>query len=365
MKSRVRVLIVDDSAVYREFLRHTLESDPQVEVVAAVRDGAAAFEVLPALRPDVITMDINMPGMNGFDVTRKVMETYPTPIIVVSAADDAGEVQMSFKAMESGAVAVVPKVHGGGSDEALAQAGNLIQMVKLMAEVKVVKRWARRTVPAWEPGVPSEKPAAAELRSGISAVLIGASTGGPVPVRTILAALPPGFSSAVLIVQHIAAGFGRGFTEWLAAACQLPVHVAEDGEHIVSGHVYVAPDDAHMGVSEGPRILLSHDEPENGLRPAVSHLFRSASRVYGRSAAAVLLSGMGRDGAEELKVLRDLGAVTFAQDRESCVVFGMPGEAVRLDGATYSLSPEAIASAVVALAEKGKTPEGVRSWRPA
>jgi two-component system chemotaxis response regulator CheB len=357
-ESSIRVLIVDDSAVYREFLTHLLGSDPQIEVAAAVRDGAAALEAVIALRPHVITMDVNMPGMNGYDVTRRIMETHPTPIIVVSASDDAGEVEMSFKAMESGAVAVISKLRGGDSLDALAQSHELIQMVKLMSEVRVIKRWARRQTPSCEPFSQSPGPQVSGAPAGIGAILIGASTGGPVPIRTIISSLPPGFAAAVLVVQHIAVGFGRGFVEWLSEISRLPVHVAEDGELVVVGHVYVAPDDAHLGVREGPRVRLSHDEPENGLRPAVSHLFRSAARVYGRRVVGVLLSGMGKDGAEELKALRDLGAVTFAQSSESCVVFGMPGEAVRLGGATYTLSPEAIASAIVTMAGKAAAPGG-------
>jgi two-component system chemotaxis response regulator CheB len=354
-------MIVDDSAVYREFLSHVLSSDPGIEVAASVKDGAAAFDAVSAFRPDVITMDVNMPGMNGYDVTRRIMETSPTPIIVVSAADDAGQVGMSFKAMESGAVAVIPKVRGGSSPEAVAQAAELIQMVKLMAEVKVVKRWVKKAAVDSESKIPPTKPSDATGSEAIAAILIGASTGGPLPIRTILSALPTDLPSAVLIVQHIAAGFGRGFAEWLAETSRLPVHVAEDGELVVAGHVYVAPDEAHMGVREGQRIRLSHDEPENGLRPAVSYLFRSASRVYGKKAVGVLLSGMGRDGAEELRAMKDLGALTFAQDSESCVVFGMPGEAVKLGGACYTLPPEAIASTLVTVVRSSSQRGGAQS----
>ena len=366
------VLIVDDSAVYREFLAHLLASDQQIEIVGAVHDGAAAFEAVSALRPDVITMDINMPGMNGYEVTRKIMESTPTPIVIVSAAEDAGEVEMSFRAMESGAVSVVPKPRGGDSPDSEAQSRELILMVKLMAEVKVVRRWSRRQgAPIAPTGTPASLgPAESQLRStpgsngtrgGADAILIGASTGGPLPIRTILSALPPAFPAAVLVVQHISAGFGAGFAEWLAGASRLPVQLAVDGEPVTPGRVYVAPDQAHMGVRDGPRIRLGHGEPENGLRPSVSHLFRSAARVYGKRAVGVLLSGMGRDGAEELKSLRDIGAVTFAQDSESCVVFGMPGEAVRLGGASYIMPPEAIATAIVSLTEMENLSRGTTS----
>jgi two-component system chemotaxis response regulator CheB len=358
MKTVIRVLIVDDSAVYREFLAHVLGADPFIQVVGAARDGPAAFDAVTTLRPDVITMDINMPGMSGYEVTRRIMETIPTPIIVVSAADDISDVEMSFKAMESGAVAVVSKVRGGDSPDAEAQTRELIQMVKLMAEVKVIKRWARKVSPGCDHSVsvtPLRKLPAAGVPGDVTAILIGASTGGPLPIRTILSALSPGFPSAVLIVQHIAAGFVTGFSDWLAEASRLPVHVAVDGEPISAGHVYIAPDEAHMGVRAGPRVSLSRSDPEHGLRPAVSYLFRSAASVFGKRVVGILLSGMGTDGAEELKALRDLGAVTFAQDSESCVVYGMPGEAVMLGGATYTLSPEAIASALVSIAGNGGT----------
>jgi two-component system, chemotaxis family, protein-glutamate methylesterase/glutaminase len=358
---------VDDSPVYREFLAHLLSSDSQIEIAGAARDGAAALEAVVSLRPDVITMDINMPGMNGYEVTRRIMESSPTPIVVVSAADDAGDVEMSFRAMESGAVAVVPKPRGGDSPESAEQSRELTLMVKLMAEVKVIRRWSRR--PPWpvaaadapRAGGFSERqsrPRLADARAGCDAVLIGASTGGPLPIRTILSALPPEFPAAVLIVQHIAAGFGAGFAEWLAGASRLPVRIAVDGEPVSPGRVYIAPDEAHMAVREGPHIRLGRGEPENGLRPSVSHLFRSAAKVYGRRSVGILLSGMGRDGAEELRDLKDLGAVTFAQDRESCVVFGMPGEAVRLGGASYTMPPEAIAAAIVGLASAGEPHRG-------
>ena len=207
VKSTIGVLIVDDSAVYREFLAHILGSDPSITVAGSVRDGAAALAAVASLRPDVITMDVNMPGMNGYDVTRKIMETFPTPIIVVSSASDVGDVESSFRAMESGAVAVISKVRGGDSPGARAHSRELVQMVKLMAEVKVIKRWARKPVPTFES---SGARADRALTGDVGAILIGASTGSPVPIRTILSALPAGFPSAVLIVQHIAAGFVRG-----------------------------------------------------------------------------------------------------------------------------------------------------------
>jgi two-component system chemotaxis response regulator CheB len=352
MKATVRVLVVDDSAVCRDFLMHLLGSDAGIEIVGSACNGALALEAVAALRPDVITMDIDMPGMDGYDVTRRIMESFPTPIVVVSAAENVREIGMSFRAIESGALSVVAKPYGGDSPESVSQAQELILMVKLMAEVKVVRRWVQRSEESSLPSDPlmtPRKSVSFGTSGGSDAIFIGASTGGPLPIRTILSLLPPGFPAAVFVVQHIAAGFGAGFAEWLSGTCRLPVRIAVDGEPIKLGCVYVAPDGSHMGVEHAPRIRLGHGETENGLRPSVSYLFRSAAQTYGNRAIGILLSGMGKDGAEELKTLKDGGSVTFAQDRDSCVIFGMPGEAVKIGGASFILPPERIAAAVLDL----------------
>jgi two-component system chemotaxis response regulator CheB len=355
MKSKVRVLVVDDSSVCREFLTHILGADPSIEVVGAACDGASALKATAALRPDVITMDIEMPGMNGFDATRRIMEFAPTPIIVVSSSTDASEQGMSFKAMESGALAVLPKPRGGDSSRSAEQARELILMIKLMAEVKVIKRWARSRKASPSAAIALNAPPNRLLLGAAEApeaIFIGASTGGPLPLRTILSLLPRDFPAAILVVQHIAPGFGAGFTEWLAEACRLPVRIAADGERVLPGCVYIAPDGAHMGIEAGPRISLGRGDPVNGSRPSVSYLFRSAARTYGKGAVGIILSGMGKDGSEELKTMKDNGAVTFAQDEKSCVIFGMPGEAVRLGAASFTMAPERIAAAVIDLVGK-------------
>jgi two-component system, chemotaxis family, protein-glutamate methylesterase/glutaminase len=182
--------------------------------------------------------------------------------------------------------------------------------------------------------------------SELEIVAIGASTGGPVPIRTILSGLPVGFPVPVVIVQHISKGFSPRFVEWLAGATSLSVHLGSDGQRIEAGHVYVAPDGIHMGVGPGSRIYLSSADPEHGVRPAVSFLFRSIMKTYGGNAVGVLLSGMGMDGAEELRDMRDQGAITFAQDKGTCVVFGMPGEAVKLGAAMHVMPPDRICNAL-------------------
>ncbi|OPY75480.1 MAG: Chemotaxis response regulator protein-glutamate methylesterase of group 3 operon [Syntrophorhabdus sp. PtaU1.Bin058] len=244
--------------------------------------------------------------------------------------------------MEAGAIAAIKKPVGVTHPDYRNQVKELIQTVKLMSEVKVIKR---RRQAAFKKDIPDVTLAGEPARpvDHIRTVAIGASTGGPPAVEAILSRLPKDFRASILIVQHIAPGFVHGFAEWLENACKFPVKIAEQGEIPFPAHAYVAPDDVHMGVSMSGRIVLSTDAPENGLRPSVSYLFRSAADVFGRNAVGVLLTGMGKDGAYELKTMQERGAVTIAQDKESSVVYGMPGEAVALGAAMHVLSPDDIA----------------------
>ncbi|MGH8069629.1 MAG: chemotaxis-specific protein-glutamate methyltransferase CheB [Candidatus Entotheonellia bacterium] len=349
----ITVLIVEDSSVVRDFLRHILSADPEIQVIGTASDGAAALDVVQHQKPDVITMDIYMPRMNGLEATRKIMETHPTPIVIVSSSVVADEVATTFRAIEAGALAAVPRPQGLGHSEHEATAQELVQTVKLMSEVKVVRRWPR---PRSGSRVPAAQRADMPRAStAIQVVAIGASTGGPLVLQTLLSGLPKDFPVPVLIVQHMAAGFIPGFAEWLAQSTGFPVHVAAVDDYLLPGHAYVAPDGAHMRVGMGRRIVLSQDAPKNGVRPSVSYLFQSVAHVFGCYAAGLLLTGMGKDGAEELKLLRDKGAVTMVQDRDSAVVYGMPGEAIKLDAATYVLSPERMVAGLVRLADKKGT----------
>lgn len=344
----IRVLVVEDSTVVRQFLVHILESDPDLLVVGTAADGEAALEAVERMRPDVVTMDIHMPRMDGFDAARRIMETHPTPIIIVSGTLNLAETTNAFRAMEAGAVAVLPRPAGVGHSDQQASAAHLVQTVKLMAEVKVVRRWARPR-PADVAPPASVGPDVKAPATGVAVVAIGASTGGPPVLQTILSQLEPSFPVPVLVVQHIAAGFTEGLVEWLGQSSKLPVRLAAQGENILPGHVYVAPDGFHLKVTAGRKVWLSSEGPENGLRPSVAALFRSVAKVYGIQATGVLLTGMGKDGAAELKLMREQGAVTIAQDRESSVVHGMPGHAISLNAAAYILSPEKIPQALTEL----------------
>jgi two-component system, chemotaxis family, protein-glutamate methylesterase/glutaminase len=337
----IKVLVAEDSQVTRMFLVHLLESDPRIRVVGAVDDGEAAIDFVSRQRPDVVLMDINMPRVDGFEATRRIMQTAPVPIVVCSAISDTRDVVVIFRSMEAGAIACIEKPLGREHGDFEALAANLLETVKLMSEVKVVRRSSRAAPAVVEP--------APRARGRVTVVGIGASTGGPPVLQTILGGLPKDFPVPILVVQHIAQGFLAGMAQWLNQTTGLQVHIACAGARPLAGHVYLAPDGFHMGLGPGQVILLTREAPENHLRPSVSFLFRSLARECGPNALGVLLTGMGRDGAAGLKAMRDLGAVTIAQDRESSVVHGMPGEAIALGAAAHVLAAESIAPALVSL----------------
>ena len=345
-KRRIDVLVVEDSPVAQLLLKKVIEADPQLHVAGIANSGEAALEFLVDEEPDVVVMDVQMPKMDGFDTTRKIMETKPLPIIICSATVRREDINTTFRALDAGAVAFVEKPVGPGHEHYDLMVRELIQAIKLMSEVKVVKRSVRFRITAARP---SEAPAPCRSTAAIELVAIGASTGGPSVLQTILGGLPRDFPVPVLIVQHIAAGFLEGMVDWLARSVGLAVQLAEHGTKAMPGHVYLAPDGFQMGISNGGRILLSKDPPENGLRPSVSYMFRSVLNACGANAVGVLLTGMGRDGARELKLMRDKGAATIAQDKESSVVHGMPGEAIALAAATHVLPPEQIAAKLAGL----------------
>lgn len=353
----IKVLVVEDLAVMREFLVYILSSDPEIRVIGAVNNGEEAIEVLQTIKPDVITMDINMPKMNGFEATRKIMETNPIPIVIVSASWDPKEVSTTFRAVEAGAVAVLEKPRGIGHPDYEEMAKSLVQTVKLMSEVKVIKRWrhVRRPEMVSSTEVVSANGEVENISAPakIKLVAIGASTGGPLALRTILSKLPKNFSVPVVIVQHMAVGFIQGFADWLGQASLLPVFVASHDSDIIPGHIYIAPDGFQMRVEKSGKIVITKEAPENGLRPSVSYLFRHAAAYFGKHAIGILLTGMGKDGAEELKLMKENGAVTIVQDKESSVVHGMPGEAIKLGAASYVLPPEKIAAVLVNLMKNG------------
>ena len=332
----IRVLVAEDSVVARELLVKILTSDPQIEIIGCVANGRQAVEFVRRQKPDLITMDICMPELDGFQATRLIMEESPVPIVMVTSRADLWEMGASFDAIEAGALLVVQKPWGIGHAEHEQSARELIKIVKLMAEIKVVRR---RTHKKSEKDDQEQRLPTPEE---IGVIAIGASTGGPPVIQKILAELPSDLIAPVLIVQHMARGFTEGFVDWLAQTSSLPVAIATERTLLKAGHIYVAPDGRQMKVESKGYLSCNDDAALSGLKPSVSYLFRSLLDSYGKSTVGVLLTGMGKDGAAELALLRKKGALTIAQDSGSSVVFGMPGEAVRLNGATYVLPPDRI-----------------------
>ncbi len=346
----IRVLVVEDSAVTREYLAFLLGRDPALEVVGTARDGVEAVAQTERLKPDLIVMDVHMPRMNGYEATRQIMERFPMPIVMVSASLSRDETAMAFQALQAGALTLVDKPGGPDHPNQAETAGRLVETVKLMAEVKVVRRWPRYRDQG--PGAKEDPRSAPDPRK-IRLIAIGASTGGPQVLVEILKDLPGDLPVSILVVQHIAPGFVTGLAEWLGQETRLAVKVAESGEAIRPGAVYLARDGWQMGVSPEGRIRLAKAELEGGFCPSASFLLQSVADAYGRSAVGILLTGMGRDGAAGLRQLREAGGMTIVQDEESSIVFGMPGEAIRLGAAEYVLSPRRIAEAIRSMATHG------------
>jgi two-component system chemotaxis response regulator CheB len=343
----IKVLVVDDSPTVQELMKHILTSDKDIEVIGNVNNGIEALKFLETMKPDVITMDINMPYMNGFEATERIMETNPVPIIMVTSLFDSTDVERTFQAIQAGAVSVVEKPVSVRNQNYKDICKNIINKVKLMSEIKVVKR-------KFYGSKGSNKLLGMEAKvnndfDDKKVVAIGVSTGGPPILKKIFSKLTESINVPILVVQHITPGFINGLVDWLSQEIKIPIHIASNGQSVLPGHIYFAPDEHHMEITYNGKIVLNKQEKINGLRPTVSHLFNSVANAYGKNSIGILLSGMGRDGVEELKLLKEKGAVTIAQDKESSVVYGMPGEAVKINAATYILSPEKIAELINSL----------------
>lgn len=342
----IKVLVVDDSATAREVLIHLINSSSDMRVVGAATDGVEAVEMAERLRPDIITMDIIMPRVGGPEAIERIMHSAPTPIVVVTGNTITEEVRATFESLESGALAIIPRPVG--VDPKGLEAEQLLRTLRLMSEIKVVRRLKRRPARSALAGGGYAEAQAHAFR----VVAIGASTGGPSALKTILSELRKDFPVPVLVVQHIAPGFVDGFVTWLRDSAAMSVELARHGEPLAPGRIYVAPDGAHLGVDRDERIALivPPSKSVGALCPSAGYLFESMVRVYGPQAVGVLLTGMGRDGADGLLAMKRAGAITIAQDKESSVIHGMPGEAIALGAADFVLPPTRIAELLTTFA---------------
>ena len=323
----IRVLVVDDSPIVVEIVRAVLEQDADLRVIAVARNGAEAVALAKKLRPDIITMDIRMPVMDGIAATQAIMEDTPIPILVLAAAI-SNETSLAFRAIQAGAVDVVEKPVAPMTDAYAAL--QLVQRVRMVASVPLIRRMRRRPAPEPEGGT----------ATGVLA--IAASTGGPPAIAAMLSALPADLGCPVLVVQHIARGFVQGLVEWLASQTRLSVRLAERGETARAGVVHVAPEDAHLEIGPRMQLRLQKDPPVDGHRPSATVLFQSLARECPSTSVGVLLTGMGRDGAEGLLQLRRAGGRTFCQDEATSLIWGMPRAAIELGAAERTLALEAM-----------------------
>jgi len=337
--------VAEDSAVVARVLVDVLTTDPDIEVVGVAADGVEAVAMAKSLKPDLITMDVRMPKMDGLVATRKIMEEMPTPIVVVSASVNVQDLNITFEALRAGALEIIEKPKGIGQKDYEAVRGRLNRAVKAMSEVKVVRR-----MPEARLRRRSRLPKAV-LRAGEKGrvVLIGSSTGGPAALEKIFSQLPVKFPAPVLAVQHIAPGFIGGLAEWLTQGSGLHVKVAAAGEEPQPGTVYFAPDGYHMVVDQDGLIALDDGPPEKGHKPSVDRLFTTAARTWGARCVGALLTGMGKDGVAGLAEVKRAGGLAFAQDEKSAVIYGMPKEAVAAGVVDKVLSLGDIAAEMVSL----------------
>ena len=342
----MRVMLVEDSLVVRTLLSHIIARDPRLELAGAAASGEEALAAIDTVRPDVISMDIRLPGIDGLETTRRIMAERPTPIVVVADAVEDSSLRISMNALRAGALSVVEKpvatTHAGYD----AVSGQICTQLRIMAAVPVIRRrpigaeWVAR--PA---GTPARSPAAGPVPQAPPSVLaIAASTGGPPALAKVLGALPRDFPLPVLLVQHMGGAFMEGFANWLDGVVPMSVGLARDGGSAEPGRVHVAPGDRHLELGAGGRLRITDAPPVGGQKPAATVLFSSVARHAGPRGLGVLLTGMGEDGALGLLDMRRAGAATVAEHESTAVVYGMPAAAVRLEAAIAVLPLDRVAA---------------------
>jgi two-component system chemotaxis response regulator CheB len=347
----INVLIAEDSDVVAMLLRTIIEQEPDMKVIGHASNGRKAVQMCNTLKPDIVTMDIRMPIMDGFEATRMIMVNNPLPVIVISSSLDNEEQQITFRAIEEGALAVLEKPYGFEHPEFEKTRKEIIDTLRAMVEVKVI----RRTTPKVVAKVNIFETAIQQKTRAYEILALGSSTGGPQVLQAIFSSLPVGFPVPIVCTQHISNGFIGGMVQWISGNTLLNVELTRHGEPLLPGTIYFAPDDYHLRVKRNTSGLvanLTQEPPVNGFRPSATPLFQSLAEYCGGHAIAGLLSGMGDDGAQGLLEARRAGCHTFVQDEKSAVVYGMPGTALALDAVDQVLELDKIATYCTSLVKK-------------
>lgn len=341
----IKVLLVDDSPVALTVLKRMLSSSPDIKVAGTAANGKEALDLIPSLLPDVICTDLHMPVMDGLEFTKEVMSRFPKPILVVSVSVREGSLNV-FKLLEAGAVDVFTKPRGGLNEESRMQASELISKIRILSGVHVFRR------PTLTPPLSLKKMAKGErvvAEAPVRIVVIGASTGGPQALEAILSRLPAEFPLPIICVQHISDGFLHGLVNWLATMCRMKVRIARPGEFPFPGTIYFPGEGTHLKIDIGGKFVSSTEPPLDGHRPSISVTMRSVAHYYGSAAAGVLLTGMGRDGADGMRIIAQAGGVTIVQDEASSVVYGMPKQAIELGAASCIVPLDEIADTLMSV----------------
>ena len=335
----IKVLIVEDSPLIREIIKTILTEDEEFKVIGEVDSGEGAVEFVRKEKPDIITMDVNLRGKDGLYATREIMAENPVPIVIMSTLFNPKNEQQVFKALEEGALAVCEKPKALGSPEFEDYSQRLRHELKLLAKVKTVKR--RKTHKGSPIGIETSEKEINKLKP-VKFIAIGSSTGGPQILKEIFSGLRNDFNLPIVVVQHMVAGFLNSLVSWLKVETKLNVKIADNGEVLKGGTIYFAPDNFHLIVKPDLKVELVDIPPVHSCKPSVSVLFDSIAKGFKNDVVAILLTGMGKDGAEELLKIKVKGGFTIVQDEESSIVYGMPRVAKELNAGRMIASPKEI-----------------------
>ncbi len=344
---KIRVLVADDSAFMRKVLVSILDSDGSFEVVGEARDGREAVEQSAKLKPNVITMDINMPHMDGLQATEIIMSTEPRPILIVSSESREGA-KATLRALELGAIDFLAKPTSAIDLDMSSVRDELVRKLRTASKVRVIRNLSRSAESAMPALGPLEPLAAYAVNdsSGPPVAVLAASTGGPATLMKLVPQFPRDFPGAVLVVQHMPGAFTSQFAEQLASVSQLPVKQAENGETLRAGQVYVCPGDSHLRLVAPGRVVLDSGPRIAGYRPSIDVALESVAALTGRNATVAILTGMGNDGARGVMAIQESGGLVLAQDESTSVIFGMPAEAIKTGAVEQVLPLQQIAAAI-------------------